>query len=75
MKKSKVKPGHFLPTVARHRAFLSGFTEEDSDEIRFVTRDENGRVSEWHPISTYKNFGDPHEPIVYVDLVPLEYEE
>ena len=70
MKKAKVRPGGFLPTVARHKRFISGFTINDDDEIRFVMK--GGK--EYHPISTYKNFDDPTEPIVYVDLVPVEYE-
>lgn len=66
VKKAKVEPGYFLPTVARHIRFISGHSEDDGQEIRFVI--EGGR--EFHPVSTYE-----HEGIVYVDLEPIEYEE
>lgn len=66
MRKARVERGHFLPTVQRHIRFISGFTENDTDEIRFVTPD--GR--EWKPVSSYKS---DDGPLVYVDVEPVEF--
>ena len=64
IKPAAVKPGHFLPTVARHVRFISGFEPDNSNEIRFVTPD----LREWKPVATYREAG-----IVWVDLAPVEY--
>jgi hypothetical protein len=62
-RKAVLPPGHFLPTIARHRRFLGGLPPDA--EVRFVTPD----LVEWHPISTYLVEG-----IVYVDLERVNYE-
>lgn len=65
---TKVEPGHFKLTVARHIGFISGFSKDDHNELRFVTAD----GTEWTALSTYQ--GEGKDRTVYVDLGQLEFE-
>jgi hypothetical protein len=63
VKKQSVPPGHFKLTVQRDARFMSGFAPDR--EIRYVTPD----GIEWTVAARYE-----HEGVVFVDLVPVEYE-